>query len=86
MEPPAFPQFVIQGQADRKLTMAARSSAGDAHFSPALVEAALHLKTRGYCCIESVISPKESERYIDRCWSWLESLGTGKLLIFKRQR
>ena len=62
--------------------MAAAPDAGADSISPALVKAALQLKTSGYAVIESVISPEESERYIDRCWSWLESLGTGKSLSF----
>ena len=62
-------------------TMAATPDVGADNISPALVKAALQLQTRGYAIIESVISPEESERYIDRCWSWLESLGTGRPLV-----
>jgi len=58
--------------------MAATPEEGGDHISPALVKAALQLKTRGYAVLESVISPAESEQYIDCCWSWLESLGTGR--------
>ena len=51
---------------------------GIAHAAePALVKAALQLKTQGYAVIESVISQEECERSVDRCWGWLESLGTG---------
>ena len=45
-----------------------------------VIEAALHLKARGWAVIESVISAHECEHYIERCWDWLESLGTGKAL------
>jgi hypothetical protein len=53
----------------------------------AVVEAALQLKVRGWAVVESVITAHECERYIERFWDWLESLGTGgavRLIIFLR--
>ena len=58
---------------------------GGCQPSPALVKAALQLQMSGYAIIENVISQAESERYVDRCWSWLESLGTGRLPLLRRK-
>ena len=53
---------------------------GDSNTAAAIIEAALMLKVRGWAVIEGVITAHECERYIERSWDWLESLGTGGAL------